>query len=153
MKRIVSLSFVAVLLVCLILSVSSCSKSPIPKGNYTFQYGLFEEFSEAKPAIIKDNHFYKWCDGEEEDGYMIYEDYIFELNEDKTQIKLTFVGYKFEGENQAGGTSMVRFHEQNYERGMAIGVLATKDLPSTYDFELGDKYFVIDGEKYTFNKK
>ena len=153
MKRIVSLSFVAVLLVCLILSVSSCSKSPIPKGNYTFQYGLFEKFREAKPAIIKDNHFYKWCAGEEEDGYMIYEDYIFELNKDKTQITLTFVGYKFDGENQAEGTSMVRFYEQAYDGGLAIGLLATKDKSSTYDFKLGDKYFVIDDEKYTFKKK
>lgn len=149
MQKTLSVLLICTLILSVLLSFTSCGKKYIPSGNYVCDYE--ESGIQRSVSIrIKDNYLYKVNTENDKPPYIVFEVYTYTLNKDKTEISITFVGYKFEGDNEGyGRTKML---EKNYDAGRAHDLLATKDKASVYLIEVGSGYFILNGQEYIIEK-
>lgn len=126
--------------------MASCKQNSIPEGEYITTFDVLGMTMDRTVNIVENNYYRRHDYFSNEGLYKIYEHYTFELNEAKDEIFLTFVGFKYDGHDSA--LSMIQALEQSYDAGEAQGLLADKNSATSYPFELGKNYFVIDGELY-----
>ena len=146
MKRVVSLFLVCILMVGMMFSLASCKKNPIPEGTYVYKDELFPGVAWDTKVIIKENNYYQEVFDNDQSGYQVYAVYTYELNKDKTEITLIFIGFKYFGNIEGAG--MVQIYEQDYANGVTSTLYPEKNKPITHDFELGKGYFVLDENKF-----
>ena len=159
MKKILNIFNICIILLSVTLSLTSCfGKKPIEEGRYFFSSEEDAPIDVFYGTIfdIKDEQFLKVKDERNNPGeinYTVYEAYDYALNEDKTEITLTFTGYKYTGADDA--LRVINFYE-NYKQNMIEQgedpsfLFPEKGESKTYPFELGEGYFVLDG--ITYNK-
>lgn len=136
-----------VLLICMTLTLFSCGGGVIPNGTYVCTTELSEGLTWDMKYVVKDELFLKVSF--EEDSYTIYEQYDFELNEDKTEITMTFQKYVYSGSELA--LDMISMLN-NQLKDPAFSEIMPSSSPKTYSFEIGKDYIVVDDIRYDKEK-
>ena len=157
MKKFLTIFSICIILLSVTISLTSClGKNPIPEGRYFYGHEENVPIDSLYGTIydIKDGLFLKVKDEKNDPGqinYTVYEVYEYALNEDKTEITLTFTGYDYTGADDA--LRVIRGYEtlKQYmiEQGEDTSFLfPEKGVSKTYSFELGEECFVLDGKTY-----